>query len=56
MTKHDEHCLLLFLSACVGRRLHASRIESEYKNVGGYDGVEIAYNKRVGEDRTEGSG
>ena len=37
-------------------RLHASRLESEYKNVGGYNQVEIAYNKRVGEDRTEGSG
>jgi len=37
-------------------RLHASRLESEYKNVGGYNAVEIAYNKRVGEDRTEGSG
>ena len=37
-------------------RMHASRLESEYKQVGGYNAVEIAYNKRVGEDRTEGSG
>ena len=37
-------------------RLQESRLEAEYKNVGGYSGVEIAYNKRVGEDRTEGSG
>ena len=36
--------------------MHASRLESEYKKVGGYNAVEIAYNKRVGEDRTEGSG
>jgi hypothetical protein len=36
--------------------MQASRLEAEYKNVGGYNGVEIAYNKRVGEDRTEGSG
>jgi leucine-rich repeat protein SHOC2 len=37
-------------------RLHASRLESEYKNVGGYNAVEIAYNKRVSEDRTDGHG
>ena len=37
-------------------RMHASRLEAEYHNVGGLNGVEIAYNKRVGEYRTEGSG
>jgi Leucine-rich repeat (LRR) protein len=37
-------------------RLHASRLESEYRNIGGFNSVEIAYNKQIGHDRTEGSG